>query len=223
MSVEIMSMVFKRYPAGGGERLLALALADHASDDGTRVFPSVGRLAAKSVQSERTVQYQLRKMEQIGWLVRVSDSTGGRGNTTEYCISLEWIKGAELAPFIAKKRVQPETQRVQPDALKGATAVAPESSVTIIEPSDACVIAREAVEVESKKTLNSITWDQSEKIFTRISSEQMRSWEDAFPKLDVDGELTRIELWYYNNPKNRKRNLKRFITASPVRWVEGVW
>ena len=36
MSVKVMTAVFERYPVGGGEMLLALALADHASDDGTR-------------------------------------------------------------------------------------------------------------------------------------------------------------------------------------------
>ncbi len=38
-------MVFDRYPNGGGEMLLALALADHAHDDGTHIFPSIARLA----------------------------------------------------------------------------------------------------------------------------------------------------------------------------------
>lgn len=34
MSIKVMTAVFDRYPNGGGEMLLALALADHASDDG---------------------------------------------------------------------------------------------------------------------------------------------------------------------------------------------
>ena len=66
MSVRLISEVFARYPNGGGEMLLALALADHASDDGTRVYPSVKALAEKTRQSERTVQYQLRAMEAAG-------------------------------------------------------------------------------------------------------------------------------------------------------------
>ncbi|MFC9424013.1 helix-turn-helix domain-containing protein, partial [Bacillus velezensis] len=68
MAARMTGMVFERYPGGGGELLLALALADNAHDDGTRIFPSVGTLAVKSRQSERSVQYQLRKMERIGWL-----------------------------------------------------------------------------------------------------------------------------------------------------------
>lgn len=99
MSIKVMTAVFDRYPNGGGEMLLALALADHASDDGTRVFPSVKMLSDKTRQSERTVQYQLRRMEEMGWLVVVGNGNGGRSMAREYRISLDWIKGAEIAPF----------------------------------------------------------------------------------------------------------------------------
>lgn len=103
-----MSAVFERYPNGGGEMLLALALADHASDDGGRVYPSVKALAEKTRQSERTVQYQLRRMEMAGWLILVNAGNGGRSLNREYRISPDWIdgvtfdnlqKGAEIAPF----------------------------------------------------------------------------------------------------------------------------
>lgn len=99
MSIKVMTAVFDRYPNGGGEMLLALALADHASDDGTRVYPSVKALAEKTRQSERTVQYQLRRMQEAGWLVLVSAGNGGRSMASEYRISPDWIKGAEIAPF----------------------------------------------------------------------------------------------------------------------------
>lgn len=99
MSVKVMTAVFERYPNGGGEMLLALALADHASDDGTKVFPSVEALAVKTRQSVRSVQYQLRSMQASGWLILVSAGNGGRSMTSEYRISIDWIKGAEIAPF----------------------------------------------------------------------------------------------------------------------------
>ena len=135
MSVKVMSAVFERYPNGGGEMVLALALADHACDDGTKVFPSVAALAAKTRQSARTVQYQLRRMETAGWLIRVSHGNGGRSMSTEYRISLAWIQGAdfgalgkganengaEIAPLQkganqSTKGCKPEHKRVQPVA-----------------------------------------------------------------------------------------------------------
>lgn len=105
MSVEITAQVFRRYPAGGGERLLALALADCANPDGTRIFPSVETLASMSAQSVRSVQRQLSDMLASGWLILVRKSTGRRGDCTEYRISPEWLAGGEpLAPEVAPCR-----------------------------------------------------------------------------------------------------------------------
>lgn len=141
MSIKVMTAVFDRYPNGGGEMLLALALADHASDDGTRIYPSVKALAEKTRQSERTVQYQLRRMQEAGWLILVNAGNGGRGMASEYRISSDWLKGAEIAPFQKgaiddekgaiddTKGCNPRHKRVQP--------IAPTNNRhrTVIEPS----------------------------------------------------------------------------------------
>lgn len=122
--------------------LLALALADHAHDDGTHIFPSIARLAEKTRQSERSVQYQLRRMEQSGWLLLVNAGIGGRrsgfgegGRTRQYRINPEWMKGAEIAPFEkgakqSSKGCKTTQERVQNGVEKGATAIAPEPRAT---------------------------------------------------------------------------------------------
>lgn len=131
-----MAAVFDRYPAGGGEFALALALADNAHDDGTHIFPHVETMAAKSRQSVRAVQGHLRAMLDSGWLIRTSAGRGGRGVAAEYRISPAWLKGAdiapfsepvdnpekgaEVAPFSAGKGCKPQHKRVQIDAQKGA-------------------------------------------------------------------------------------------------------
>lgn len=128
MSVEVMTAVFKRYPNGGGEMILALALADHAHEDGTHIFPKIKGLSEKTRQSERSVQYQLRRMEEAGWLIRVSHGNGGRSSATEYRISPDWLKGADFASLKkgatddenganeSAKGCNPEQERVQPVA-----------------------------------------------------------------------------------------------------------
>lgn len=97
MSVRVMSAVFDRYPYAA-EMLLALALADHAHDDGTHIYPSVAALAKKTRRSERAVQYQLRAMIDRGWLVLDRPATGQRGLTNHYVISEEWLAGGEPVP-----------------------------------------------------------------------------------------------------------------------------
>uniref|UniRef100_UPI003F800B85 helix-turn-helix domain-containing protein n=1 Tax=Xanthomonas sp. 0924 TaxID=2835534 RepID=UPI003F800B85 len=152
MSARVTGMVFDRYSSGGGEMLLALALADHAHDDGTHIFPSIARLAAKTRQSERSVQYQLRRMEASGWLILVNDGLGGRstgfkegGKTRQYRINPEWMRGADLAPFDGEqcstekgansaplnganrgaKGCKTASERVQKDVEKGAKLLHP--------------------------------------------------------------------------------------------------
>lgn len=101
MSAKMTGMVFDRYPAGGNEFALALALADHAHDDGTHIFPYVESLAKKARQSVRSVQNHLARMKEAGWLITVNAGHGGRGRATEYRISPAWIKGADFASLKA--------------------------------------------------------------------------------------------------------------------------
>lgn len=237
MSVEVMAMVFRRYPVGGGEMLLALALADHSDDEGRSIFPSIKRLAQKTRQSERTVQYQLRALERMGWLICVSLGGEGARDTREWHINSDWIageeiagfdvripvekpiKGAKVAPLISddesKIRVQLATIRVQPDANKGAIAVAPEPSRIIIQPSD----TNSAI-TQPEKPPNEIVWDSVNKIFIGIDEILMSRWEAAFPKLDIDALLTQIELWYERKLRESLASGKRTKPKHPWRSIE---
>lgn len=96
MSVKLLTMVFDRYAEGGGERLLALALADYARDDGSHVSPSVAALCLKTGQSRSTVQRQLARMLETGWLQR-PPGTAGAGRVSLYLICPVWIAAGEQA------------------------------------------------------------------------------------------------------------------------------
>lgn len=98
-----MSAVFDRYPVGGNERVLALALADHAHDDGTNIYPGLDRLAHKAMVHRNTVRRLLRTMVERGWLevVRLGGG-GGRGDTDEYRICKAWIDGGSLSQMGTK-------------------------------------------------------------------------------------------------------------------------
>jgi hypothetical protein len=98
MSARCTSAVFERYPVGGGEFTLAIALADNAHDDGTHIYPYVETMARKSRQDVRTVQRHLKRMLESGWLILVRPA-GGRGRPAEYRISPRWLKGDSLSPI----------------------------------------------------------------------------------------------------------------------------
>jgi len=110
-----MAAVFDRYPAGGGEFVLALALADNAHDDGTHIFPSVPSMAAKSRQSERQVQRCLTAMLASGWLIKVRNAAG-RGRPAEYRINPAWLagKGDILTPFSNEQELSTNPDKMSP-------------------------------------------------------------------------------------------------------------
>lgn len=193
MSIKVMTMVFDRYPNGGGEMLLALALADHASDDGSRVYPSIKHLAAKTRQAERSVQYQLRRMEEAMWLLLENSGNGGRNQHRMYCINPEWIKGADFASLVkgAIDDIKGAIHNIKgaTDDAKGCKAIAPaynhhESSE---EPSE-------------KKRVRA----------TRISANWMPSDADAAylfqkrPELNLQDTAEKFRDYWIAHPKGEK-------------------
>jgi hypothetical protein len=184
VSVKLMTAVFDRYPEGGGEMLVALKLADHAEDNGTHIYPSISYIAEKTRQSPRAVQYQLRRMQQTGFLLLVANAGGGRGRAREYRINPDWINGAELAPIKSgsKGAENASNSKGENDDGKGATddgkganestkgrkAFAPESSGTTNEPSENHQPARRAprvalhgelLNIELPSTIPFAVWD----------------------------------------------------------------
>ena len=87
MSIKVTSEVWEHFTGSKGQLLTVLALADHAHDDGTHVFPSVASLARKTRQSERQVQRDLRALEVDGWIRTISGAEGG-ASTREFLIEI---------------------------------------------------------------------------------------------------------------------------------------
>lgn len=129
MSVKVMGIVWDSN-LKPTDKFVLIAYADHASHDGTNVFPSIETIVKKTGFSERTVQGATRKLEEIGWLI--SDGKGKNG-TNRWRIPVD-IGGAAPAPPLDEGCILPR-EGVQLTAGGGA-APAPEPSLTIIKPSE---------------------------------------------------------------------------------------
>uniref|UniRef100_UPI00333E8C5F helix-turn-helix domain-containing protein n=1 Tax=Castellaniella defragrans TaxID=75697 RepID=UPI00333E8C5F len=224
MSVKVMTAVFERYPNGGGEMLLALALADHASDDGTKVFPFVKSLAEKTRQSIRSVQYQLRRMEEAGWLILVNAGNGGRGQSSEYQINPDWIKGADFASL---KRVQSEAGKGATDDAKGANDDEKGSNglhphITVIEPS---VTIKEPSSMPARAALPRFDefWSVYPDTSRRVAKAKCR---DTWKKKKLDGVADEI-ISHVQAMKTTKQWLAGYEPApltylNQERWEDGL-
>lgn len=67
MSIRVMTSVWQYSACKGSDLLLLLALADRADDDGY-CYPKVATLAQKTRMSERSTQYNLKRLVEVGEL-----------------------------------------------------------------------------------------------------------------------------------------------------------
>jgi len=128
MSVKIMGLVWD-LDLPRDEKFVLLAYADHASHDGTNIYPSVSTIAEKTGYSERSVQLITRQLEERKLLI--PDGRGPKG-TNKWCFPVEGVQN--LHPE--------ESEGVQNGAHGGAKSmpegvkpIAPEPSLTVKEPS----------------------------------------------------------------------------------------
>ena len=122
-----MGWVWDFSPQAGNGLLMLLAMADHASDDGGNIYPSVQRLAHKVRVKERQAQYIISELEKAGAILRESQG-GGRGHTARWRIRMD-ERVQNLAPI--PERVQSGPERVQDSVVKGAEAIAPDPSGSV--------------------------------------------------------------------------------------------
>jgi Helix-turn-helix domain len=125
VSIKVMGEVWESSSAKGGARLVLLALADHANDEGY-CHPSVARLALKSALTERNVQLILRNLEARGELVTLCGA--GRGNVNAYWVlppatvarlTLEGKNAKNFHPLqTLEEKVKSTTEKVKTDAQK---------------------------------------------------------------------------------------------------------
>lgn len=139
MSVTVMAWVWAHGPASQSERLVLLAIADHADDDG-RAFPGMAKIAAKACCSERGARGVIRRLEEAGWLR--TERGGGRGGTSVYHVLMQPINPAAETVNEVPVKENPERE-TRNEAVKTRNVAAEtrnvrsaEPSITIKEPSE---------------------------------------------------------------------------------------
>lgn len=129
-----MTMVWDvRWPTQN-HLLVALKLADHANDEGSKVWPSVSTLAEQAQCSERTVQNVLKAMRDCGLASVVKP--GGGASPTIYALNVPLLRA--LANGKAELRGSADAIVIPAEAyleagMTGAT-VAPPAAVAPVQP-----------------------------------------------------------------------------------------
>lgn len=92
MSVRVMSWVWEQSLPPNG-KIILLALADHAHDDGRNAFPSLARIAKKTGYSERQVQRILSELVRQGAISVQEASTTTKPTVYAINISGDFVVG----------------------------------------------------------------------------------------------------------------------------------
>lgn len=115
MSLTVVGMVLdaiakQRLTLSAWEQVVLTRMADRAHDDGTNIYPSVDWLMRATGAKRRTVLYAIEALEALKPELLVRKREGrGRGNSGEWLINLDNLKGANGAPFVRPEKVQKTT------------------------------------------------------------------------------------------------------------------
>ena len=96
MSIHVSTMVWNKGPENLKERMVLLAIADHANDAGS-AYPGIELIAQKTCMDKRSVLRWLEVLEAKEWMTidRRSSGTGRKGNT--YYLNLVKLGGTPIA------------------------------------------------------------------------------------------------------------------------------
>lgn len=86
MSVTVQTWVWQNSDSNGNDRIVLLAIADEADDDGGNAYPSMERLATKCRVNRATVMRSVRRLEEQGELLVLRPDEYGRGKFNVYCV-----------------------------------------------------------------------------------------------------------------------------------------
>lgn len=89
MSIRCQNWVYEYSEATGNERLVLLAIADEAEDDGTNAHPGIDRISHKARVPKRTTMACLARLEEAGYIIVERPKRRGRGHYNTYRVVME--------------------------------------------------------------------------------------------------------------------------------------
>lgn len=89
MSIKCSQFVWDHSEASGNDRLVMLAIADEADDEGRNAFPSIRRIARKVRCHTETVSECIKRLEDAGELEVNRPERQGRGRFNRYRVLME--------------------------------------------------------------------------------------------------------------------------------------
>ncbi len=127
MSLRCLTWVFHESPAEGFDRLVLLAIADEADDEGGNAFPSQRRLARKAKVGLGSVPAIIRRLEDAGMLRVERPEKPAPGRVNHYQILLP----NRSAPEQSAEQFQAENRSEPFATVQNCSEALPKSALTL--------------------------------------------------------------------------------------------
>jgi hypothetical protein len=114
--VKLMGAIFD-LDIPSAEKLVLLAMADYARDDGTGCYPAIATLAKKTSLSRRGIQKLIRRLQCAGFVADTGKIS--KLGTIEYTVTLEGGGEQGSLPFSAQG-ANARTKTGEPECAEGA-------------------------------------------------------------------------------------------------------
>lgn len=140
MSIQAMTWVMYESESTGNDRLVLLAIADEADDDGLNAFPGTERIALKARVNRATVTRAIVRLEERGELLILRPKRQGRGHHNRYALTLGrpveevadlagWVlEGSQPSPVSACAQPVDEVGENSTGSVAGCTPSGPENA-----------------------------------------------------------------------------------------------
>lgn len=199
MSLKAMTWVWKQETKSSGERLVLLALADHAGEDG-ECWPHSGKIAEKCGLDRKTVQRHITALHERGLVTKVHRRKRSNGTLAGWLYRLECSEGTPTPPLEIEDPVEEDSKRGH------AGGVLEGASMSSLEPT-----------LSNPQIEPSCDWDEWWSLYPRKIGKQqaLKSWKRLSGKekqLAHSGLHLHLEHW-----KKSKTNL--LYIPHPATWL----
>ncbi len=232
MSVRQMGIVWE-LDLAPNKRLVLLAYADHADDDGEHVYPSLARVARKTGYSRDQVRRISRELVEDGLMELVEKNPDGNPNGNRphrYRMTLEG--GSKLPPLKPRRKPRDEGGVVANDPSPVGAPMPPEPSLgTVIQDTSSFTKVKEEAgkpaegKEEDEKPIAERTTKERQSycvayLHERLKERGLLDGEDGRPLTDVYKKQLSGELRNHINAGMRHGRILLAIDKIVFRWPE---
>ncbi len=207
MSVSVMTLVW-RSDLPANHKLVLLAYADHANDDGGSVYPGEDWMAAKTGYTSGNIRRVTKQLVEAGFLRRVK--RGQTGQRAEWEVDVPKLRAAQSARLLELEAARREAKSRATDTGEARGGATP----NVIEPSVEPSVQIASIENERPRNL---WWDELVALFGEPTTETRQRLYGRVTKLVSVAPVSEVRIraaWIVENWGHEKLT----ITSLETHW-----